>query len=206
MNDETPLPSKAETPTPRNALLPCPFCGSSEAREVDLGMDDDFFAVQCWRNSRIGCGAAVGSKFSFDDARAKWNDRLTPSVVAGDSSDAAGTSPPTSAPEVIYLQYHGDGEPDDESPVRDCDVTWCRDRIFEHDLKYVRPPPASSSQGRWTVELDKDNSNLWYVVCEGEPVIWLGFNTQEHALATAAAHNATLAPSDNKKDEGIKEP
>lgn len=54
-------------------------------------------------------------------------------MSAQDPSPAVGWPP-----KVIYLQYHGDGEPDDESPVRDADVTWCRDKIFEHDLEYVR--------------------------------------------------------------------
>ncbi len=49
------------------------------------------------------------------------------------------------APRVIYLQYHGDGEPDDECPVRDADVTWCRDKIFASDIEYVR---AGRSTGR----------------------------------------------------------
>jgi hypothetical protein len=47
-------------------------------------------------------------------------------------------TPGSFVPAVIYLQYYGDGEPDDESPVRDNDVTWCRDKIFESDIKYVR--------------------------------------------------------------------
>jgi hypothetical protein len=46
-------------------------------------------------------------------------------------------------PDVIYLQFHGDGNPDDEGTVRDADVTWCRDQIFEHDIKYVRVEQAS---------------------------------------------------------------
>lgn len=39
------------------------------------------------------------------------------------------------APERIYLQWHGDGEPDEEPPV---EVSWCEDKIFTHDVEYVR--------------------------------------------------------------------
>lgn len=49
-------------------------------------------------------------------------------------------------PETIYLQYHGDGEPDD-GLVRDADVTWCRDKIFEYDVEYVRAERSAPRQG-----------------------------------------------------------
>lgn len=44
------------------------------------------------------------------------------------------------APTAIYLQYHGDA--DEPEPVDDEfseeHVTWCRDEIFRHDVRYVR--------------------------------------------------------------------
>ena len=40
-------------------------------------------------------------------------------------------------PEKIYLQWHGDGEPDDLGEVSEHDVTWCRNKIFNHDIEYV---------------------------------------------------------------------
>jgi len=48
-------------------------------------------------------------------------------------------------PDVIYLQWHGDGDPSDTpenfKPVGD-EVTWCADKIFEHDVKYLLSTPA----------------------------------------------------------------
>lgn len=42
------------------------------------------------------------------------------------------------APEKIYLQWHGDGDPEFETgEVSEGDVTWCRDKIFKHDIPYI---------------------------------------------------------------------
>lgn len=57
----------------------------------------------------------------------------TEPIIQGGQRTSKGECLP---PEVIYLQYHGDGPPND-GPVRDCDVSWCRDRIFPSDLEYV---------------------------------------------------------------------
>lgn len=61
----------------KDELKPCPFCGSSEAREVDFTLDDPWFAIQCYRNGKVGCGASTGSSTSFADARIAWNTRST---------------------------------------------------------------------------------------------------------------------------------
>jgi hypothetical protein len=42
------------------------------------------------------------------------------------------------APESIWLQWHGDAEPDDTGEVSTDDVTWSTDRMFAHDVRYVR--------------------------------------------------------------------
>lgn len=41
-------------------------------------------------------------------------------------------------PDKIYLQWHGDGEPNDVGEVDGNEVTWCKDKIFEHDIEYVQ--------------------------------------------------------------------
>lgn len=64
-------------------------------------------------------------------------------------------------PNVIYLQYHGDGAPDDvEGEPRDSDVTWCCDQIYKSDIRYVR-----------------DGGPAWIAIDErlperGEMVVW----------------------------------
>ena len=40
-------------------------------------------------------------------------------------------------PEIIWMQWNGDGEPDG-SPVAEGEVTWCREQVFRHDVKYIR--------------------------------------------------------------------
>lgn len=56
------------------------------------------------------------------------------------SSGATDCSASSFAPPVIHLQYHGDA--DDAEPVDDEfseeHVTWCRDAIFRHDVRYIR--------------------------------------------------------------------
>ncbi len=47
------------------------------------------------------------------------------------------------APDVIYLQLHGDCDPAIEGSLdwdKVCydDFTWCRDPIFRYDIKYIR--------------------------------------------------------------------
>ena len=47
----------------------------------------------------------------------------------------------TDIPDRIYIQWYGEGHPDEfnadfELP---CDeITWCKDKIFDHDIEYVR--------------------------------------------------------------------
>ena len=42
------------------------------------------------------------------------------------------------APDVIFLQWHGDGDPDELGEVYEEEVTWAAERIFDHDIEYVR--------------------------------------------------------------------
>jgi hypothetical protein len=41
-------------------------------------------------------------------------------------------------PEKIYLQFYGDGSPDDIGEVSDEDVTWCTDKQFAQDIEYIQ--------------------------------------------------------------------
>lgn len=41
--------------------------------------------------------------------------------------------------EKIYLQWDGEDEPDRELPYeKRGEVSWCQDKIFKHDVQYVR--------------------------------------------------------------------
>jgi len=43
----------------------------------------------------------------------------------------------TKEPEVIFLQWYGDSEPYN-GEINSSDVSWCIDKIYEHDIQYVR--------------------------------------------------------------------
>ena len=42
------------------------------------------------------------------------------------------------APGRIFLQWNGDAEPSPTQPPSLADVTWCKEKVFEHDEEYVR--------------------------------------------------------------------
>jgi hypothetical protein len=47
-------------------------------------------------------------------------------------------------PRRLYLQWNGAWEPE-ETPVCEEEVTWCRDKIWPHDLEYVLIPKDNVS-------------------------------------------------------------
>ena len=52
----------------------------------------------------------------------------------------------TKPPDLLYLQWHGDGEPDDFGSVCELEVTHHRNRIFEHDILYLRVPDMTERE------------------------------------------------------------
>lgn len=44
---------------------------------------------------------------------------------------------PTAMPLDLWLQWHGDGDPEDEGAVYEKEVTWSREKIFDGDVEYV---------------------------------------------------------------------
>lgn len=55
-------------------------------------------------------------------------------------------------PEVIWLQYHGDSEPED-GPVAMADVTWASEKIFDSDIQYIRSDVANHRANELQAEL-----------------------------------------------------
>jgi hypothetical protein len=49
-------------------------------------------------------------------------------------------------PTTIYLQWHGDSDDLDE-PIHEDEVTWCRDRIFDGDIEYIRADAVRAALG-----------------------------------------------------------
>ena len=44
---------------------------------------------------------------------------------------------PLVEPLDLWLQWHGDGTPEDDGEVCESEVTWSREKIFDHDVEYV---------------------------------------------------------------------
>jgi hypothetical protein len=42
------------------------------------------------------------------------------------------------SPVEIFLQWHGDADPNEIGDVEPSEVTWCADQVFRHDVRYVR--------------------------------------------------------------------
>lgn len=72
------------------------------------------------------------------------------------------TNPDTekAPPDRLWLQWHGDADPELETggEVSEGDVTWCRDKIFEHDIEYTRTSLSSTAarddeRGVWVERL-----------------------------------------------------
>jgi len=42
------------------------------------------------------------------------------------------------APDMIWLQWHGDSDESEIGPVNEDEVTHCRDKVFDRDIGYVR--------------------------------------------------------------------
>lgn len=58
-------------------------------------------------------------------------------------------------PERIWLQWYGEGSPDDLGEVSIADVTWERERIFKHDVEFV-------SLSDHEAELKRIRRETWY--------------------------------------------
>jgi hypothetical protein len=74
---------------------------------------------------------------------------------------------PGSAPKEIFLQWNGDQEPDEDAEP--AEVTWAKEQIFPHDVKYVLATPAAPQEQK----PDSKHNELPLVIktnAEGEKV------------------------------------
>jgi hypothetical protein len=72
-------------------------------------------------------------------------------------------------PNTIYLQWHGDGTPDDPGPVGYDGVTWSTEPVFEHDVRYTRGGWISVDE-----RLPEEGCNVLVCSPSGEKAIgWL---------------------------------
>lgn len=88
-------------------------------------------------------------------AIATTHSRLSSSVRPGFERARAGleahlrtalAAPPArtdGAPPELWLQLHGDGEPDGKPVDYKADVSWCWEQIHPHDVRYVLAQPAA---------------------------------------------------------------
>jgi hypothetical protein len=82
------------------------------------------------------------------------------------SSGATDCSASSFAPPEIHLQYHGDAE--DAEPVDDEfseeHVTWCRDAIFRHDVRYIRGDLVERLLRNATRDKNRELSEAWHLL------------------------------------------
>lgn len=92
------------------------------------------------------------------------------------------------APEKIYLQWHGDADPADypDDEPRGDDVTWCRDKIFDHDIAYVRAGNLAT--------LEAERENLMLRISE----LQAAHDTANRSLATLEQITAELLDEHNR--------
>lgn len=90
-------------------------------------------------------------------------------------------------PNPLWLQWYGDGNPEiDGEPENDNDVTWCRDKIFDHDIEYV---PATRLNEVWATCIGIAN-----VMAAGETYV----TGRQKALNIAAALESARAESEKQ--------
>jgi hypothetical protein len=95
------------------------------------------------------------------------------------------------APDRIWLQLHGDGDPED-GPT-DCasgEVSWCWEQIFEQDIEYIRADLAAERERELVEALQGA-----FDIVETEA------NTEEN-LAAIRKCSKVLAAHEQEKDDG----
>jgi len=68
------------------------------------------------------------------------NDTQPPSDSNEAKQGSGGDCPSTPcSPSSIYLQWYGDDEPSDfDDGTEPADVTWAQEKVWDHDVRYVR--------------------------------------------------------------------
>jgi len=53
---------------------------------------------------------------------------------------------PNPPPRFSWLQWYGDGEPQDGDPAKGEEISWCHEPVFKHDVKYIRADLARTDE------------------------------------------------------------
>lgn len=53
-----------------------------------------------------------------------------------------------SPPQTIWLQWNGEAEPEPDTPVDAENVSWCAQKVFDHDVEYTRVDDLDSAMQR----------------------------------------------------------
>lgn len=78
-------------------------------------------------------------------------------------------TPAQLVPDRIWLQWHGDADPEYEmGEVSEGDVSWCRDKIFQYDVEYVRADLAGPSLNQAIQIVEQYRGNYASPMCASE--------------------------------------
>lgn len=67
--------------------------------------------------------------------------------------------PKHQAPERVWLQYFGDAEPEHDARISHSDVSWCAEKVFDHDIEYIRLDLAQEAELRAHLETARGQRN-----------------------------------------------
>ena len=70
-------------------------------------------------------------------------------------------------PRRLFLQWHGDANPAETGNLHGDNVSWCRDRVFEYDIEYVRGDSCPALQ-----VMPSANNRSGFRVCVGDSMKW----------------------------------
>jgi len=118
---------------------------------------------------------------------------------------------PLVVPLNLWLQWHGDGNPEDDGEVCESEVTWCREKIFDHDVEYVHADEIRRAlMGHRRSELWGDTGLIAATMRCVEAVGKLedlyaqmdpeGFFARK--IAAILKHNARAMPPSTESDDG----
>lgn len=152
----------------------CVECGHSEGVDKDgrcfhLRWRETGRLVQCGHKCSFPVASEAEERANNRGSQIMHPDLLTMKEVdrieRGEARDEQKVSPQAAGegiPENIWLQWYGDSSPDDVGNVSVVDVTWEREKIFKHDIEYIRARAYSPTVNELAAVAVENIQKAWY--------------------------------------------